>query len=178
MTFDEIYTTYGKRVLNLAFRLVGDEEAARDLTQDVFLKVYQNLSEFNHRSQIYTWIYRIAINHFINYLKREKKRRWLLIMDNNIIDLVTSNNASQLFSYPPQPDHLIEKSERDNIVLALVNSLPLKYRVPLVLQRYDGMSTKEIATTLNLTVSAVETRIHRAKQKLIKKLEPWLKHLK
>lgn len=178
MTFDEIYTTYGKRILNLAFRLVGDEEVARDLTQDVFLKVYQSLSEFNHRSHIYTWIYRIAINHFINYLKREKRRRWLSIMDNKVIDLVTSDGASQLYSNPPQPDHIIEKSERDNIVLALVNSLPMKYRVPLVLQRYDSMSTKEIAATLNLTVSAVETRIHRAKQKLIKKLEPWIKHLK
>jgi RNA polymerase sigma-70 factor (ECF subfamily) len=67
MTFDEIYNLYGKKVLNLACRLTGNEELAKDLTQDIFVKIFQNLEGFQNKSQLYTWIYRIAMNHCINH---------------------------------------------------------------------------------------------------------------
>ena len=66
------------------------------------------------------------------------------------------------------------KAERARVVWNAVRALPAEYRVPLVLHHYDGMSYKDIAETMGLSLSAVETRIHRAKKKLIPKLEPWL----
>jgi RNA polymerase sigma-70 factor (ECF subfamily) len=174
--FDDIYETYGARVLNLAYRLSGDEETARDLTQEIFIKVYEHLDSFEQRSEIFTWIYRIAVNHVTNHLKKERRRRWLYVLDRRIPDVF--GEGRELAVDPPSPDPSAEKKleqqERARIVWAAVRSLPAEYRVPVVLYHYEGMSYKEISETLGLSLSAVETRIHRAKKKLIPKLEPWL----
>jgi RNA polymerase sigma-70 factor (ECF subfamily) len=177
MTFEEIYHTYGERILNLAYRFIHQEEVARDLTQDVFVKVFENLKKFEKQSQIYTWIYRIALNHFLNYIKRDRKRKWIGLMDEKIMDLMHGEGESAFFSSLPAPDHVLEKKDREKLILKIINTLPLKYRVPLVLQRYEGMNYREIADTLDISISAIETRIHRAKKQLMQKLEPWIDHL-
>ena len=175
--FEEIYETYASRVLNLAYRLTGDEEAARDLTQDIFIKVYEHLDSFEQRSDIFTWIYRIAANHVTNHLKKEKRRRLLGLLDRRIPDVLAETGGEPAFDAPspePSAQKKLEESERARVVWDAVRALPAEYRVPLVLYHYDGMSYKEIAETLGLSLSAVETRIHRAKKKLVPKLEPWL----
>lgn len=175
MKFEEIYQEYGERVLNLVYRYTNNSEVAKDLTQDIFIKIYQNLESFQHRSTIYTWIYKIATNHCINYFKKERKRRWLNLLDQNILDLFKVEN--NLFKNPSTPEQLLEKSEREKIIHTMINSIPLKYRFPLVLQRYEGLSVEEIANILSLTISATESRIHRAKKMLIKKLQPYVGQL-
>jgi RNA polymerase sigma-70 factor (ECF subfamily) len=177
MAFDEIYNLYGKKVLNLAYRLTGNEEVAKDLTQDVFVKIFQNLKDFHNKSQLYTWIYRIAMNHFINHFKRERKRFWMNLLDGSVMDLLNKNEIYKTNQINLSPEIIIEKGEREKIVLSIINSLPIKYRIPLYLQRYEDMSLEEIASVLDITVNAVESRIHRAKKKLIVKFEPWLKYL-
>ncbi|UCG53377.1 MAG: sigma-70 family RNA polymerase sigma factor [Candidatus Latescibacterota bacterium] len=179
-SFDEIYKTYGDRILNLAYGLTADEDVARDLTQDIFLKVYQNLETFEQRSHIFTWLYRIAVNHITNHLKRERRRRWLSIMDERVADLIREEKVDPAFRerVVSQPaERKLEVAERAEIVWAAVRSLPAKYRVPLVLSHYERLSYKDIADTMGLSLSAVESRIHRAKKQLIKKLEPWLDHI-
>jgi RNA polymerase sigma-70 factor (ECF subfamily) len=178
--FDEIYEAYASRVLNLAYRLTGDEEAARDLTQEIFIKVYQHLDSFEQRSEIFTWIYRIAVNHVTNYIKKEKRRRWFNILDRRLPEVLGDAGNEQVFDAPsPEPtaQRKLEDAERARVVWEAVRSLPSEYRVPLVLYHYDGMSYKDIAETLGLSLSAVETRIHRAKKKLVPKLEPWLERI-
>ncbi|MBP2680885.1 MAG: polymerase sigma factor, sigma-70 family [Candidatus Krumholzibacteriota bacterium] len=175
--FDEIYEAYASRVLNLAYRLTGDDETARDLTQDIFIKVYENLGSFEQRSEIFTWIYRIAVNHVTNHLKKEKRRRWLNLLDRRIPEVLGESASEAVYDTPshdPSAQKKLEDAERAGVVWAAVRSLPAEYRVPLVLYQYDGMSYKDIAETLGLSLSAVETRIHRAKKKLVPKLEPWL----
>lgn len=179
MSFEEIYDTYGARILNLAFRFIGDEEVARDLTQDVFVKVYQDLPNFKHKSGYYTWIYRIAINHFINHLKKERRRRWYRLLDQNIGEIVREDPGIAQFreqTVIPSPENNLENKERENLILRLVHSLPLKFRTPLILQRYQDLTSKEIAEMLSLPVSTVEMRLYRARKLLVKKLEPWLKY--
>jgi RNA polymerase sigma-70 factor (ECF subfamily) len=176
-SFDAIYATYGERILNLAYHLSGNEETARDLTQEIFIKVYQNLAGFEGRSQIYTWIHRIAVNHITTYLKKARRHRWLSLLDEKVSDLVFRDRwdpAGSPSEKTPRAERNLEESDRARIVWEAVQSLPDKYRVPLTLFNYDGMSHKEVADALNLSLSAVEARIHRAKKKLIKKLEPWI----
>jgi RNA polymerase sigma-70 factor (ECF subfamily) len=176
-TFEAIYEAYAERVLNLAYRMTADEEAARDLTQEIFIKVYENLGSFEHRSQVFTWLYRIAVNHITNYIKKEKRRRWVSFMDWKISDVFREDQAGSAFDIPAEglsADRKLEDDERAKLVWSMVQSLPVKYRVPLVLFHYDRMSYKEIADILGLSLSAVETRIHRAKKQLLTKLEPWL----
>jgi RNA polymerase sigma-70 factor, ECF subfamily len=177
MKFEKIYQEYGDRVLNLAYRYTANTEVARDLTQDVFIKVYQNLEGFQNRSQIYTWIYKITTNHCLNYLKRERKRRWLSLLDQKVSEVFTtgtSEDVSQLVQNPLTPEQILEKSQREIIIQKMIHSLPLKYRFPLILQRYEGLHIDEIADILSLTVPATETRIHRAKKILVKKLQPYI----
>jgi RNA polymerase sigma-70 factor, ECF subfamily len=176
-TFEEIYDAYSDRVLNLAYRITANEETARDLTQEIFVKVYENLGEFEQRSQVFTWIYRIAINHITSHLRREKRRRLFFFMDQRLTDVFREGEEEPASAVPAADapaDKKLEASERAQLVWSIVRSLPEKYRVPLVLFFYDEMSQKEISDVLGLSVAAVETRIHRAKKQLLEKLEPWL----
>lgn len=176
-SFEEIYEAYGGRILNLAFRFTRNEEVARDLTQDIFLKVYRNLESFEQRSQIYTWIHRIAVNHIVSHLKRERRHRWLDLLDSTVSELLHEQKLDPAFrdrTAALSADKKLEQSERERIVWEAVAALPVKYRVPLVLHHYEEMSYKEIAAMLDVSMSAVESRIHRAKKQLIKKLEPLL----
>ena len=175
--FDDVYNTYAARVLNLAYRLTGNEETARDLTQEIFIKVYEHLDSFEHRSRVFTWLYRIAVNHVTNHLKKERRHRWLYFLDRTIPEAFREGGSDPVFDVPspdPPAEKKLEQEERAKIVWEAVRSLPVEYRVPLVLYHYDGMSYKEISEATGLSLSAVETRIHRAKKKLIPKLEPWL----
>lgn len=176
MSFDEIYQEYAENILNLAYKMTGREDVARDLTQDIFLKVYQNLDSFRGQSQIYTWLYRIALNHIFNYLKKEKRYRWIELLDTKVNDALENDDSESKFnlhSTPVPPDKEIEKTEREQIVWRFILQLPPKQRVPFVLHRYEGLSYQEIADQLQISLSNVESRIHRAKKFLINKLTPW-----
>lgn len=179
-TLEEIYRSHGERILNMAYRMTGNEETARDLTQEIFLKVYEKLSSFRGESQLYTWLYRLAVNHILNYLKRSQRRQWLNLLDKSVGELLKQEQAET--GYPLSPPEqsaqgLLEQQEREKIVWKIIQTLPVKYRVPLVLYRYEGYSYREIAGMMNISLSAVETRIHRARKMLIEKLEPWMKEL-
>jgi len=179
-TFEEMYRDHGARVLGLAFRCSGNEELARDLTKDIFVKVYENLGSFRNESDPYTWIHRIALNHIMNVLKRERRFRWIGLMEESVADAIHDDRPASAFSMhspAPGPDRILEQSEREAVVQGAIASLPVKYRIPFVLFRYDGLSYLEIAGILNLSLSAVEARIHRAKKQLIKNLTPWLGHI-
>jgi RNA polymerase sigma-70 factor, ECF subfamily len=157
-----------------------NEEVARDLTQDIFIKVYKNLSTFNQQSQLYTWIHAIAVNHVLNYIKQKKRARWLNFMSDDDLEIIQNKKTEPSFlgqTSSTPPDKIIEQKERANIVWTAVHSLSPKYRIPLILYHYENISYKEISEMMKLSMSAVESRIYRAKKQLIKKLEPLLDHI-
>jgi RNA polymerase sigma-70 factor (ECF subfamily) len=177
-TFEEIYHEYAERTLNLLYRFTSREPVARDLLQDVFIKVYENMGTFERRSQIYTWIYRIAVNHAINYMRRERRTLWFNLLDETVVDLLKQEKVeiSGLGGGDVlRPDEVLERSEADELVRRAVDSLPVKYKVPFVLFKDEHMGYTEIANVLEISLSAVESRIHRARKMLIKKLSPLFK---
>lgn len=181
LIFDELYEKYGDRILNMVYRMTGGEDQARDLTQDIFMKVYENIDNFNHQSSAYTWIYRIAINHTLNYLKKRNRYKWLDLLERSVTDVIQSETP--IFEFWgddgfESPDEKIEKEEREALVWKLIQQLPPKYRVPLVLQRYDDIGNKEIAEIMGLSISAVDSRIFRAKKKLLVLMEPYVDDLR
>ncbi|HAL55558.1 MAG TPA: RNA polymerase subunit sigma-24 [Bacteroidetes bacterium] len=179
-SFSEIYAAHAGRILNFIFHLVQNEEAARDLTQEVFIKVFENLAGFREQSQVYTWIHRIALNHTLNFLKSEKRRKLRTLLEMDFVDLFREKESEPKALAAPSseaPDELLERRDRQQIVQAALASLPASHRIPFLLYRYEEMSHQEIANALGISLSAVETRIHRAKKLLIKKLEPWLEDL-
>jgi RNA polymerase sigma-70 factor (ECF subfamily) len=178
-SLDSVYRQYGERILNLAYRMTSDEETARDLTHDVFLKAQENMDRFEGDSHVYTWIYRIAVNHILNHLRRARRAKWVRLLDENVRDLVTEDRP--VFNGGPADSadfvQAIEHHERSKILWSGVQSLPPKFRVPLVLFFYESMSHQEMAEVMNLSLSAVETRIHRAKKALLGKIRPYLNQL-
>jgi RNA polymerase sigma-70 factor (ECF subfamily) len=157
-----------------------NEEDARDLTQEIFFKVLQNMDTFRHRSRISTWIYQIATNHVLNHLKRKRRYSWLSLLEADVSDVLCQDRMeawSPSLATAPSPQCLLERSERDAIVRSAIESLSFKYLVPLVLEYYEGMSYKDIAKVLNISLSAVETRILRAKKQLIRRLRPHIEDL-
>ena len=175
-TFEGAYEAYAGGILNLAWRMTGNEDTARDLTQDIFVKVYEKFETFEGRSTLYTWIYRIAVNHIYNHIKKERRRRWVDLLDKTIREALSDSDADPAISAAPEPaaDRRLESAERADVVWRAVTSLPPEYRVPIILFHYEEMSYKEIAEAMDLSMSAVEARIHRARKKLIKLLEPWI----
>ncbi len=141
------------------------------------MKVFEGLPAFENRSELATWIHRIAVNHALNYLKRERRTVWFNVLDESVTNLLErgSIDLHTWGSGPlPGPDQQLETKEREALVERVVHELPLKYRLPYLLYRDGEMSNPQIARELHLSVSAVETRIHRAKKMLVERLKPLL----
>lgn len=175
MTFEEIYAQNGERILNLAYRMTGRRSVAQDLTQDVFIKVFEKIDTFREQARLSSWIYRIAMNHIINYIKREKKI--------SLFGLLTGENEDDRFDgeitvweneLPERADSIMEERQRETLIRKLMDELPAKYKLPLILYRYEDMSYQQIAEQLGISLSAVESRIHRGRKKLKEKLQPWM----
>ena len=177
MSFDDVYREYGDRILNVLFRFTSRQQVARDLLQDVFLKVYENMDSFEQRSQVYTWIYRIAVNHALNYLKRERRTVWVDLMDESLGELLRQDRVELpgFGGAGARPDEEAENNEMEQLTRESIDSLPLKYKIPFVLFKDEQMSYADIAKVLDISLSAVESRIHRARKMLVKKLGPLIR---
>ncbi len=176
-SFEAMYDRYGGRVLNLTYRMTGNEESARDLAQEVWIKVFERMDTFEERSDVFTWIYRITVNHVLSHLKRERRAKWINLLDRSIADVLQDETVDPRFlerGETPQADAVVESGERAHRVWRAIQSLDPKYRVPLVLYHYEELSYLEIADTMGLSLSAVEARIHRARKQLAKVLGPLL----
>jgi len=113
-SFDALYERYGSRVLNVIYRMTGNQEVAHDLAQDVWMRVYQNLDRFEARADVFTWIYRIAVNRSLNHLKQEKRRRWIDLLDRTVGEVLTEDNVDQTVMVRPparRPDRTVEDEQ-------------------------------------------------------------------
>lgn len=179
-SFEELYERYGTRVLNLIHRMTGNEEVARDLAQDVWLRVHGHLDRFEARADIFTWIYRIAVNLTLNYLKREKRRRWIDLLDRSVGDVLSEESEDLVMPNPSKTerqDRAVENEERARALWEAVQSMDPKYRVPIVLFHYEDQSYQQIADTMGLSMVAVQARIFRGRKQLAKILGPLLDQL-
>ena len=179
-SFEELYERYGTRVLNLIHRMTGNEEVARDLAQDVWLRVHGHLDRFEARADIFTWIYRIAVNLTLNHLKREKRRRWIDLLDQSVGEVLSEESEDLVMPSPAKAgrqDRAVENDERAEALWEAVQSLDPKYRVPIVLFHYEDQSYQQIADTMGLSMVAVQARIFRGRKQLAKILGPLLDQL-
>jgi RNA polymerase sigma-70 factor, ECF subfamily len=174
--FRVLVDTFQPVVLNCCYRIVTDPEAARDLTQEVFMEVHQSIRQFRSESKLSTWIYRIATAKSLDHLRglRRKKRFGF------VKSLFSGEPAevSVLSSNAPDPHQELEMEERRRVLKWAVDALPDNQRIAFTLCKYDEMSYQEIADVLGTSISAVESLIFRAKGNLKKKLSRYYeKHL-
>lgn len=167
--FRRLVEKYRQLVVNTCFGLVHNLEDAEDIAQDVFIEVFRSVHKFRADSKISTWLYRIAANRSLNFI-RDNKRRKLA----QSIEEIFSPGKERLGSFSPEktsaPDNEIENSERAAILHKAIDSLPQNQRVAFTLNKYEDLSYKEIAAVMKTSVSSVESLIYRAKKNLQKKL--------
>ena len=141
------------RIYTLAYRMTGDAETAADLTQETFLSAWQALPRFREKSAFSTWLYRMAVNACIDFLRREKRRGVLSLPD----------DALQLPDRGLSPQETLEQKERCRAVHQALASLSPHHRKVLVLRDLEGLSYREIAQCLHLEEGTVKSRIARAR---------------
>ncbi|MGI9191623.1 MAG: RNA polymerase sigma factor [Chitinophagaceae bacterium] len=157
-----LYRRYSQMVYNLALHYTRQMEDAQEITQDVFLKVNDHLSNFRGDAEIKTWIYRITINRSLDVLKSRKSKKqapWQFRMDMEQI-------PAELFQTEESPAHLLENKEALNQLLGCIHHLPPDQRDVILLLKIEACSMEETAEILKRSPKAVESLLHRAKQAL------------
>jgi len=164
--FARLVALHEGMVFNLAARLLGDPEEARDAAQEVFLQVYRTLGQFEGRSTLKTWIYRIVVNHCRNRQRWWRRRR----KDRSCpIDALTPSEEARLAEQGPRaegPEERLERRERARAVQSALRQLSFEHRAVLLLREVEGLSCEEIAGTLSLPQGTVKSRLSRARDAL------------
>jgi len=177
-SFRIVVDKYQKMVLNTCYRFVLNKETAEDLTQEVFIEVYRSINMFRSESKFSTWIYRIAISKSLDYLKSGKRKKRFAILKS----LTENESGKNKFEQIPENENsglqrLIENEDRIKILAAAVDKLPENQKVAFTLSKYDEMSYQDISEILGVSISSVESLIHRAKVNLRKKLYKFYKEI-
>ena len=164
--FVELVASHQERLLRLCERLLDDVEEARDAAQEVFLKAFRKAGEVRPQGQVYTWLYRIAVNHCLNKLRRRRLVRFLRWED----PANAGDNAdAPTFDPPdraPDPAAALEARRRWLSTRRAIAKLPAGQRAVLVLARFEGLSYRQIAEVLGITEGAVESRLFRAMRRV------------
>jgi RNA polymerase sigma-70 factor (ECF subfamily) len=169
--FKQLVESHKNKVINTCFGFVHNRADAEDIAQDVFVEVYQSVNSFNEDSSISTWIYRIAVNKSLDFIRKSKrKKRWAELTR---INLDSKNETDHWFTDDNNPQLTLENLERMKILNAAIDTLPQNQRAAFTLHKYEDLSYKEVAEILNTSVSSVESLMHRAKINLQQKLEKY-----
>ena len=163
--FERLVMDNQNRVYSLALRLCGDREAAADLAQEAFIKAWQGLGSFQGESSFATWVYRLATNLCIDYLRKKKRRE-------GVEPSVSLDDSDSGWAEPADresdPQLVLERSERGRALARGLACLPGWQRQVLVLRELSGLSYQEISQALDVDLGTVKSRIARARLSLRK----------
>ncbi|MGB2768306.1 MAG: sigma-70 family RNA polymerase sigma factor [Candidatus Zixiibacteriota bacterium] len=172
--FKTLVDRYQTLVINTCYGLLGNRQDAEDVAQDVFFDVYRSADKFRQDAKLSTWLYRIAVNRSLNFIRDNK---WSRRIRN--LSALLGDETEQVANIPApdssRPDVALEKKERNVVVQKAIDSLPEKQRTAFVLHKYEGLSYEEIAEVMQRSLSSVESLIHRAKSNLHRELIHYLK---
>jgi RNA polymerase sigma-70 factor (ECF subfamily) len=158
--FEQIFRVYRNPVFRLAYRFTGNRDDAEDLTQEIFLKVFENIGSFRYESSFATWLYRIAVNTCMNFQRDKKPAESLGVTD----DLGSSVS----------PETICERGELQRKIEAEIASLPNPLKIAFLLVVVEGMTYREASEILGLSVDALRMRVSRARQILREKLKGYM----
>ena len=166
--FSKVVEKWQDMVYNTAISIVQNEEDAEDITQDVFIRLYQNIDGFREEAQLSTWIYRITLNHAFDLEKRKKRQKHGGLIKK--IFFVREEEEPVNFNHPGV---LLDNKEKAAVLFQAIKELPKNQRVAFTLHKIEGLSYKEVADIMDISLYAVESLMGRAKNKLKKILEQY-----
>ena len=162
--FEQLMLLHQKPVYNICYRMAGNAEDALDLSQEVFLKAYRNIGNFDERSQFSTWIYRITANTCIDEMRKRKGRQSFSLEEE--LEGEEGSMQRQVADAGETPEESMLREEQKSEVLQALESLSPEHKVAVILRDIKGLSYEEIAEILELTLGTVKSRISRGRNQL------------
>ena len=162
--FRQLVENYQAYVFSLAFRLVCDEEEAKDIVQDCFVKVWQHINRFDFKAKFTTWLYKIVYNMSLDKIKVNNRRKAIIINAENVSEL-----SEKIFCKHPEEDQI--NKNLAEIIKVLADELTPKQRAVFVLRDLQGVEMDEISIITSLTKGAIKSNLYYARLNIRTKLE-------
>ncbi len=168
--FDQLYSRHRHALYQFAYNSCNSEATARELYQDVWLRVVKNRDRYQHGTPFNAWLYRIARHRVIDHY-RAQSRKPAMAQATDLDDTYT--NVSSLFAMPLMPDEIASLTQRSDILGSALQSLPDVQREAVLLRHIAGMSISEVASVVNVGVETVKSRLRYAVVKLRSTLQEY-----
>lgn len=170
--FKIIVETWQDMVFNTAIGIVQNAEDAEDISQEVFVQVYNSISSFKGDSKFSTWLYRITITKSLDHERRKKRKKRFAFVKSIF------GEESEVVVNPPDFHHpgvVMDQKENAAALFKAIDKLPENQKIAFTLHKVEGLSYQEVSEVMKTTVSSVESLMHRAKNNLKKNLEEYYK---
>jgi RNA polymerase sigma factor (sigma-70 family) len=168
--FKTVVETWQDMVFNTVLGIVQNAEDAEDVSQEVFLQVYESIHSFKGESKFSTWLYRISITKAMDHIRKKKRKKRFAFIQS----LFGINN--EVLQDPPDFHHpgiSLDNKERAAVLFKAINSLPENQKIAFNLHKVEGLSYQEVSQVMKLSLSSIESLLHRAKNNLRKNLEDY-----
>lgn len=162
--FNQLVQKYRQSLFSIIYNMTGNREDATDIAQDVFIKAFQSIKQFRGQSSFYTWLYRIAVNSSITFIKRAKKQRF--INYETIDETLVSSEILEYFTAKTKTEKGALLKELQEKLNEALQKLSPKHRIVVILHEVEGMNHKEIADITKTSEGTVRSRLHYAKKML------------
>jgi len=171
--FDELVVKYSPRLYGLVYHMTSNKEDSHDLLQDIFAKTYRSLKQFRGKSAFYTWIYSIATNMTLNFLKKRKRRStWSL----DVMDSGLQNNEAMIdLGYAANPRHQSDVNELQKKLNEAMQALSEDHRTVVTMFDIQGIPHAQISEILKVSAGTVRSRLFYAHQQLQGHLEEFIR---
>jgi RNA polymerase sigma-70 factor, ECF subfamily len=160
--FNELVILYKNRVITTCYRFLLDREDAEDVSQDVFIEVFQSIKSFRGDSKLSTWIFRIAVSKSLDEIKKRNRKKRI----SSLGKIFHLDDVANWISGGKMPDNDLLENERMASINKVLDKLPESQRIAFTLSKIDGLNNKEISEIMKITISATESLIKRAKKKV------------
>ena len=155
----QLVKKYEQTIYNFAFKICRNRDKAENITQETFFSMVKSLNQFDNKSKLSTWLYRIVANHCLMLARKEKNRQFVSIdNDDSLYD-----NEKYIVDYSRLPTKYTENEELKKVLDDAISKLSPDYRMIFLLRDVEGLSTEETAEASDLSISAVKSRLHRAR---------------
>ncbi len=172
-SYEKLMKKYYQLIYNLVYRMISKKEDVEDLTQEAFIKAFNSLHNFDKQFAFSTWLFKIATNNAIDYLRKKKLYTFSIDKD---IEADDSDYRFEIPDHENKPDKHIIDTQMRKILDEAIESLPKKYKEVIVLRHNKEMEYEEIAKTLKLPLGTVKAHIFRGRELLNKYLKDRIKH--
>jgi len=167
--FAKLVETTSAQIYRMALRILGNEQDAEDVLQETYIKAFHSLSDFEGRSSLTTWLYRIAVNEAL-MLVRKRKPQQISVDDDTPFDAEAESEGMEIADFCCLPEGELLSSESRHFLDQAVLALPENLRVVFVMRDQEGLSIQETAEALGLSKNNVKTRLLRARLRLRQEL--------